>query len=147
MYAITLNGFGDPEVMQWTQVADLPAPGPGEVTIDVVAAGVNRADVMQRLGLYPPPPGVSEIPGLEVSGHIAEVGRRYGHRRRCRTQRAIGPDDHRHGDKAAPEAEQHGGQPGENPDQHEHQHENSSSDAVSADNRMTAQYIRLSAVS
>lgn len=74
MYAITLNGFGDPEVMQWTQVADLPAPGPGEVTIDVVAAGVNRADVMQRLGLYPPPPGVSEIPGLEVSGHIAEVG-------------------------------------------------------------------------
>ncbi len=63
MYAITLNGFGDPEVMQWTQVADLPAPGPGEVTIDVVAAGVNRADVMQRLGLYPPPPGVSEIPG------------------------------------------------------------------------------------
>lgn len=39
MYAITLNGFGDPEVMQWTQVADLPAPGPGEVTIDVVAAG------------------------------------------------------------------------------------------------------------
>lgn len=43
MYAITLNGFGDPEVMQWTQVADLPAPGPGEVTIDVVAAGVNRS--------------------------------------------------------------------------------------------------------
>lgn len=74
MYAITLNGFGDPEVMQWAHVDDLPPPGPGEVAIDVVAAGVNRADVMQRMGLYPPPPGVSEIPGLEVSGVIAEVG-------------------------------------------------------------------------
>ncbi|WP_396922348.1 NAD(P)H-quinone oxidoreductase [Mycolicibacterium sp.] len=74
MYAITLNGFGDPEVMEWAQVDDLPAPGPGEVAIDVVAAGVNRADVMQRMGFYPPPPGASEIPGLEVSGVIAEVG-------------------------------------------------------------------------
>ncbi|MEE3752628.1 NAD(P)H-quinone oxidoreductase [Mycobacterium intracellulare] len=74
MYAITLNGFGDPEVMEWSQVDDLPSPGPGEVAIDVVAAGVNRADVMQRMGLYPPPPGTSEIPGLEVSGVIAEVG-------------------------------------------------------------------------
>lgn len=74
MYAITLNGFGDPEVMEWSQVDDLPSPGPGEVAIDVVAAGVNRADVMQRMGLYPPPPGTSEIPGLEMSGVIAEVG-------------------------------------------------------------------------
>ena len=74
MYAITLNGFGDPEVMEWAQVDDLPAPGPGEVAIDVVAAGVNRADVMQRMGFYPPPPGASEIPGLEVSGVVAEVG-------------------------------------------------------------------------
>lgn len=74
MYAITLNGFGDPEVMEWAQVDDLPAPGPGEVAIDVVAAGVNRADAMQRMGLYPPPPGASEIPGLEVSGVVAEVG-------------------------------------------------------------------------
>ncbi|OIN78859.1 NAD(P)H-quinone oxidoreductase [Mycobacterium malmoense] len=74
MYAITLNGFGGPEVMEWAQVDDLPAPGPGEVAIDVAAAGVNRADVMQRQGLYPPPPGASDTLGLEVSGVIAEVG-------------------------------------------------------------------------
>ena len=74
MYAITLNGSGGPEVMAWAQVDDLPAPGPGEVAIDVVAAGVNRADVMQRQGFYPPPPGASETLGLEVSGVIAEVG-------------------------------------------------------------------------
>lgn len=74
MYAVTLNGFGGPEVMAWAQVEDLPAPGPGEVAIDVVAAGVNRADVMQRQGFYPPPPGASDTLGLEVSGVIAEVG-------------------------------------------------------------------------
>lgn len=74
MYAITLNGFGGPEVMSWAKVDDLPPPGPGEVAIDVVAAGVNRADVMQRLGFYPPPPGASEILGLEVSGVVAAVG-------------------------------------------------------------------------
>ena len=74
MYAITFGGFGGPEVMHWSQVDDLPAPAPGEVAIDVIAAGVNRADVMQRAGFYPPPPGASEIPGLEVSGFIAEVG-------------------------------------------------------------------------
>ncbi|OHV05265.1 NAD(P)H-quinone oxidoreductase [Mycobacterium talmoniae] len=74
MYAITLNGFGDPEVMEWARVDDLPPPGPGQVAIDVVAAGVNRADVMQRMGFYPPPPGASETPGLEVSGVIADVG-------------------------------------------------------------------------
>lgn len=74
MYATTFNGFGGPEVMAWTQVADLPAPGVGEVAIDVVAAGVNRADIMQRRGFYPPPPGVTEIAGLEVSGVISKVG-------------------------------------------------------------------------
>jgi putative PIG3 family NAD(P)H quinone oxidoreductase len=74
MYAVALNGFGGPEVMQWRQVEDLPSPGPGEVSIDVVAAGVNRADVMQRAGFYPPPAGASETLGLEVSGVIAEVG-------------------------------------------------------------------------
>jgi putative PIG3 family NAD(P)H quinone oxidoreductase len=74
MNAVTLNGFGGPEVMTWAQVDDLPAPGRGEVAIDVVAAGVNRADVMQRSGSYPPPPGASEILGLEVSGIVAEVG-------------------------------------------------------------------------
>ncbi|MTE12086.1 NAD(P)H-quinone oxidoreductase [Nocardia aurantiaca] len=74
MKAVTLDGFGGPEVMKWAQVDDLPAPGPGEVAIDVVAAGVNRADLLQRQGFYPPPPGASEILGLEVSGRVAEVG-------------------------------------------------------------------------
>ena len=61
MYATTLNGHGEPEVMEWAEVDDLPAPGPGQIAIDVVAAGVNRADVMQRMGFYPPPPGASDI--------------------------------------------------------------------------------------
>ncbi|WP_067718286.1 NAD(P)H-quinone oxidoreductase [Nocardia yamanashiensis] len=74
MYAVTLDGFGEPEVMKWAQVDDLPAPGPGEVLIDVVAAGVNRADLLQRQGFYPPPPGASETLGLECSGVVAEVG-------------------------------------------------------------------------
>ncbi len=51
-----------------------PRPGPGEVVVEVVAAGVNRADVMQRLGRYPSPPGSPEHPGLEVSGRVAELG-------------------------------------------------------------------------
>ena len=53
----------------------VPAPGPGEVLIRVAAAGVNRPDVLQRLGHYPPPPGASDIPGLEVSGEVVAVGR------------------------------------------------------------------------
>ena len=73
MRAITLNGFGGTEVMEWTEVPDL-APGPGQVLIDVRAAGVNRADLLQRQGFYPPPPGASEVLGLECSGVIAEVG-------------------------------------------------------------------------
>ncbi|MBF4190528.1 NAD(P)H quinone oxidoreductase [Mycolicibacterium phlei] len=51
-----------------------PSPAAGEVVIDVVAAGVNRADLLQRAGNYPPPPGASEIMGLEVSGRICELG-------------------------------------------------------------------------
>ncbi|MET9489310.1 NAD(P)H-quinone oxidoreductase [Nocardia sp. NPDC006630] len=74
MYAVTLDGFGEPDVMKWAQVPDLPAPGPGEVVIEVTAAGVNRADLMQRQGFYPPPPGASETLGLECSGVIAAVG-------------------------------------------------------------------------
>ncbi|TLF60278.1 NAD(P)H-quinone oxidoreductase [Nocardia cyriacigeorgica] len=74
MHAVTLNGYGGPEVMTWGEVDDLPAPGPGEVAIEVVAAGVNRADIMQRWGVYPPPPGASEVLGLEVSGVVADVG-------------------------------------------------------------------------
>lgn len=52
----------------------MPCPGPGEVLIRVAAAGVNRPDVLQRRGLYPPPPGVSDIPGLEVAGEIVGLG-------------------------------------------------------------------------
>ncbi len=64
----------------------MPVPGPGEVLIKVAAAGVNRPDVIQRYGKYPPPPGASDIPGLEVAGHIAGAcaRRRAVARRRCR---------------------------------------------------------------
>ncbi|OBG33263.1 NAD(P)H-quinone oxidoreductase [Mycolicibacter heraklionensis] len=62
-----------PEVLAWREVADLQ-PAPGEVLIRVAAAGVNRADLLQAAGLYPPPPGASDTLGLEVSGVIAAVG-------------------------------------------------------------------------
>ncbi len=73
MKAITLPTFGDESALT---PADVPAPTatPGQVVIDVAAAGVNRADLMQRQGHYPPPAGESEIPGLEVSGTIRSVG-------------------------------------------------------------------------
>ncbi|THJ74198.1 NAD(P)H-quinone oxidoreductase [Candidatus Frankia alpina] len=74
MHAVTVSAPGGPEVMSWSSVADPPAPGPGEVTLDVVATAVNRADLLQRQGLYPPPPGDSEILGLECSGRVAAVG-------------------------------------------------------------------------
>lgn len=59
--------------LSWQEVADVSA-GPGEVVVKVAAAGVNRADVLQAAGKYPPPPGASETIGMEVSGVIAEVG-------------------------------------------------------------------------
>jgi NADPH:quinone reductase-like Zn-dependent oxidoreductase len=74
MYAVTITAPGGPKVLQWSEVDD-PSPGPDEVIIDVTAAGVNRADLLQRAGHYPPPPGASPYPGLECSGVIAEVGR------------------------------------------------------------------------
>lgn len=73
MRAITTTGSGDADSLVEGQV-EAPTAGEGEVLVDVVAAGVNRADVMQRKGFYPPPPGASEIIGLEVSGRIAELG-------------------------------------------------------------------------
>ncbi|GAA2741144.1 NAD(P)H-quinone oxidoreductase [Terrabacter aerolatus] len=73
MRAITIPEPGDADSLVLDEVPD-PEAGPGQVLIDVVAAGVNRADVMQRLGHYPPPPGASEYPGLEVSGRIAALG-------------------------------------------------------------------------
>ena len=73
MRVIEIPEPGGPEALKLGERPD-PAPGPGEVLIDVVAAGVNRPDAMQRAGNYPPPPGASDIPGLEVSGRIAALG-------------------------------------------------------------------------
>jgi putative PIG3 family NAD(P)H quinone oxidoreductase len=64
---------GGPEVLRLIERPD-PVPGAGEVLIDVAAAGVNRPDVLQRLGAYPPPPGASDVPGLEVAGRVVDVG-------------------------------------------------------------------------
>jgi putative PIG3 family NAD(P)H quinone oxidoreductase len=73
MRAITIREPGGPENLEWTEVPD-PQPGPGEVLITVTASAVNRADLLQRQGYYPPPPGASDILGLECSGTIAELG-------------------------------------------------------------------------
>jgi putative PIG3 family NAD(P)H quinone oxidoreductase len=75
MRAVVITEPGEPEVMRWQEVPD-PVPDPDEVLIDVAAAGVNRADVAQRQGSYPPPPGVAPYPGLEVSGRVRAVGAR-----------------------------------------------------------------------
>ena len=73
MHAIAISRFGGPEVLQVVDL-DRPNPGPGEVLIRVRAAGVNRPDIVQREGRYPPPPGTPETPGLEVAGSINMVG-------------------------------------------------------------------------
>lgn len=70
MRAIEIAGFGGPEVLRETQRPD-PVPGAGELLIRVAASGVNRPDVLQRKGLYPMPPGVSDLPGLEIAGTVA----------------------------------------------------------------------------
>jgi putative PIG3 family NAD(P)H quinone oxidoreductase len=73
MRAVTISEPGGPDVLGWGEVPD-PVCGPGEVLVDVVATAVNRADLLQRQGHYPPPPGGSELLGLECSGVISEVG-------------------------------------------------------------------------
>lgn len=73
MTAVEIPQPGGPEMLRLVQ-RPVPAPEPGEVLIKVAAAGVNRPDVMQRKGLYPPPPGASDIPGLEVAGTVAALG-------------------------------------------------------------------------
>ncbi|WP_328537767.1 NAD(P)H-quinone oxidoreductase [Streptomyces sp. NBC_00344] len=73
MHAITITEPGGPEALVWAEVPD-PVPGEGEVLVEVVAAAVNRADVLQRQGFYDPPPGASRYPGLECSGRITELG-------------------------------------------------------------------------
>ncbi|THA25409.1 NAD(P)H-quinone oxidoreductase [Streptomyces sp. RKND-216] len=73
MHAITIPEPGGPEALVWAEVPD-PEPGEGEVLVDVAAAGVNRADLLQRQGRYDPPPGTSRYPGLECAGRVAAVG-------------------------------------------------------------------------
>ena len=73
MRAVVITEPGGPEVLQWLDVPD-PVAGPGEVVIEVAAGGVNRADLMQRQGFYPPPPGAPPYPGLECSGRVRDVG-------------------------------------------------------------------------
>ena len=67
MRAVTISEPGGPEVLGWGEVPD-PVCAPGEVIVDVAATAVNRADLLQRQGFYPPPPGASEYPGLECAG-------------------------------------------------------------------------------
>jgi NADPH:quinone reductase-like Zn-dependent oxidoreductase len=74
MKAVVISSPGGPEALEVREVEDLPAPGDGEVLVKVAAAGINRADTVQRQGKYPPPPGASLYPGLECSGTIVALG-------------------------------------------------------------------------
>lgn len=73
MQVIEISAPGGPEVLRLTERPD-PVPAPGEVVIAVAAIGVNRPDIQQRRGLYPPPPGASDLPGLDVAGEIVAAG-------------------------------------------------------------------------
>ncbi|MGJ5092344.1 NAD(P)H-quinone oxidoreductase [Bradyrhizobium oligotrophicum] len=73
MTVVAISQPGGPEVLK-PETRPLPKPGPGEILIKVKAAGVNRPDVAQRSGSYPPPPGASDLPGLEVAGEVVALG-------------------------------------------------------------------------
>jgi len=73
MLAMEITVHGPPDVLQPAR-RPVPVPAGNEVLIEVAAAGVNRPDVMQRKGLYPPPSGASDLPGLEIAGRIAALG-------------------------------------------------------------------------
>ena len=73
MTVVGISKPGGPEVLV-PEIRAVPAPGPGEILIKVKAAGVNRPDVSQRSGSYPPPPGASDLPGLEVAGEVVALG-------------------------------------------------------------------------
>ncbi|HBR27788.1 MAG TPA: NAD(P)H-quinone oxidoreductase, partial [Rhizobiales bacterium] len=73
MTVIEAKGAGGPEVLV-PAMRPLPAPGPGEILIEVKAAGINRPDVLQRQGLYPPPKGAPDILGMEVAGKVVALG-------------------------------------------------------------------------
>ena len=70
MTAVVISKPGGPEVLVPEQ-RPVPKPGPNQILIKIAAAGVNRPDVLQRMGLYPVPPGASDLPGLEVAGEVA----------------------------------------------------------------------------
>ncbi len=82
MRAIVLDSYGGPEVLTLADVPE-PEPGPDEVLVEVAATAVNRADLLQRMGLYPGPPMPREIPGLEFAGTVVALGERV-------TERAVG---------------------------------------------------------
>ena len=73
MRFVRFNGSGGPEVIALDK-GPLPVPGPGQVLVKVAAAGINRPDCLQRAGGYPPPPGATDIPGLEIAGHVVAQG-------------------------------------------------------------------------
>src|ERR1700758_1246542 len=73
MPPIEIREPGPPQVLRAVS-RPVPSVGPGEVLIQVAAAGVNRPDVLQRKGVYPPPPGITDIPGLEVAGEVVRLG-------------------------------------------------------------------------
>jgi putative PIG3 family NAD(P)H quinone oxidoreductase len=73
MTAIGIKAPGGPETLV-AEERPVPAPGAGEILVKVAAAGVNRPDIMQRKGLYPPPPGAPDIPGLEIAGEVVALG-------------------------------------------------------------------------
>ena len=73
MTVIGISRPGGPEVLV-PEIRNVPAPGPGEILVKVAAAGVNRPDVAQRSGSYPPPPGASDLPGLEIAGEVVALG-------------------------------------------------------------------------
>jgi putative PIG3 family NAD(P)H quinone oxidoreductase len=73
MRAVVASEPGGPELLELVDLPD-PRPGPGEVLLDVAATAVNRADLLQRMGFYPPPPGASDVLGLECSGTVAALG-------------------------------------------------------------------------
>jgi putative PIG3 family NAD(P)H quinone oxidoreductase len=73
MTVVGISKPGGPEVLL-PETRSVPVPGPGEILVKVTAAGVNRPDVAQRSGAYPPPPGASDLPGLEISGEVVALG-------------------------------------------------------------------------
>ena len=73
MRQVIFDGAGGPEVVKLVE-ADVPTPGPGKVLVEVAAFGINRPDCIQRAGAYPPPPGETQIPGLEIAGRIVALG-------------------------------------------------------------------------